>query len=497
MFYGKKAAPAKRVLQSFLKKTRLEETPMGFRVEDRGVIGWDGHNATGEIRPKPSKDPKKLAENIGMLYSKIYEHLPFIDVTTLSIGETVGGHIHLEIPQSKIEEITDNKALQTKFGKVIATLLIPILASEHKLCAASRYSTSYGKATDLRIGTTGENNEAHTVEVRGLTAEWTVTEEIANATLAYLGVVWHEMLNNINKITKNPLIFRNNTQITGTQEMLLSDYRPMINALVTEAHTLVKTFELYPLFKEEVDLIMDYEAVKKKKEEVGWNVNKGWNFTKTPKLTKKELLKERVISKRLKEINYENVRGDFSLSYNEDYNVEMFTNAVSERIAALNWGLKNEYFFFGLKKEDVGFLAANLGEDKFFSVPSNRSKEKTLDTLTKMRNRFMEFRGTSIRINPKTGKTIGGKREYIMIGIPYDIRADKNVKPLISLLYDIEQEKLKPRKYEDIPTISEKNSPEPIEENEALLDLRDIPTIDTESIARSAFRGSDGTELNN
>jgi bifunctional DNA-binding transcriptional regulator/antitoxin component of YhaV-PrlF toxin-antitoxin module len=241
---------------------------------------------------------------------------------------------------------------------------------------------------------------------------------------------------------------------------------------------------------------MDYETIKKKKEDVGWNINKGWDFVKTPKLSKKELLKERAISKRLKEINYENIRGDFSLTYNEDYNVELFTNAISERIAALNWGLKKEYFFFGLKKEDIGFLAANLKENKFFSVPSNRSKEKTLDTLTRMRDRFMDFRGTSIRIDPKTGKTIGGKREYIMIGIPYDLRVDKNIKPLISLIYDIEQEKIVPKKYEDLPEISDKDQQRPPEEDPSLQELRDIQTINPNDIARNAFRGSDGTELN-
>lgn len=502
LFYGKRKAPANKTMEAFLAKTQLEtnEKLKGYKIPNAGILGWDGHAATGEIRPDASKSPEKVAENIGTIFTKLNEVMPFMEITTLSIGEPIGGHIHLEIPTAKQTAFTDTKFKQT-LSKIMASFIMPILASEHRLCSASRYTSTYGKAGDLRIGNIENHPGVMTCEVRGMSAEWTVSKKISTATLAYLGVVWHQILKEGKAINKNPILFRNQTQVSAIQEMLLSDYRPIINTVIDGIRDVVKTFEMYPMFKEEVDFLLNTAAVRKEKEENGWNINSGWNFRKDKNITKKDVLATKKISKVLKKINYENMRGDFSLAYNNDYNVGIFTDTIAERIAALGWVLENEYFFFGLKKGDEGYAVANVAEDKYYVMPKNRDRKKVKEALERMRERFMDYRGTAIRIDPKTGKTVGGKRECILVGIPYEDRVEKDTKKFISLIWDLEKQVIKPMKFEELSVIVEKNDPTPetSPETEALNEaLEDAPTINPENIKQAIWnRDAEDIDLTN
>jgi len=503
LFLGKKMAPSKKTLIPYLSKRNLTASgDEGFKVKTHGVLGWDGHSDTGEMRPTPSNNHEKLTKNIQELYKELNKAVPFLDVTTLSISNPIGGHIHLEIPPEKTSEIIDNNQKQSIITRMIACLIIPILASEHRLCAASRYSTSYGKASDLRIENKGTT---YTVEVRGLSAEWTVNEEITKATLAYMGVIWNEILFHPENIQKSKIIFKNKTQIGAIQEMLLSDFKPIIKTVTSEIAKLVKTFELYPKYKEEVDTILNIEKIRKIKEDVGWNVNRGWNFKEEKTLTKKEILSSRTVNKKLKELNYEKNSEEYTLTYNNDYNVGLFTNAISERITALGWKLKKEYFFFGLNKEFEGYAIANINKNQFFAVPKNRPLNSTIETLEKMKNRFMDFRGKSIKIDPQTGKIVGSQRDFILVGIPYDIRADKKINSLISLIWDIDNDIKKAKKKEELTEedfILKKEAPKTTEELQAIEEekqvkeiLQEQKEIDLENLSRTIWGEQNTTEM--
>lgn len=457
LFFGKKLAKAEQAMRPFFSKERLPEVSHGYVIGTNGELGWDNHRETAEIRPVQNKDPMVLTTNIEELFKKLNETMPFIDITTLSIQETVGGHVHLEIPANKATLFSDN-AKQSAIIRIMASYIIPILASEHRICAASRYTTEYGKATNVRIEQKGS---ARTFELRGITAEWTVNKELCYATLAYLGVVWNEILTNHSNILKNEIIFKNKTQVTSVQEMLLSDYKPVIQTIIKEIEKSIKTFKLYPNFKEEIDLILDIEKTKKIKKDLGWNIKKGWNFEKIQKVSKKEILATNFVNKKLKEINFEEIKSDYSLLHNDDYNIKIFANAISERIAALGWNLQNEYLFFGLAKGTKGYAAANVGKNQYYTIPTNRPKAEIEKILKNMRKKYFDYRGTSIKIDPRTGKTIGGKRDAIMVGIPYDVRADKNIKSLIKLIWDIENDIQKHKKLEEYEELTEKGKEEP------------------------------------
>ena len=71
---------------------------MGYNIRDKGSVGWDGCNSTGELRPMFSANPHKVAENVGELIKELNNSLPIMDIITTNALAPVGGHIHFTIP---------------------------------------------------------------------------------------------------------------------------------------------------------------------------------------------------------------------------------------------------------------------------------------------------------------------------------------------------------------------------------------------------------------
>lgn len=437
MFYGNRSADAGIMFDSFFKGHEFG-AEKSIRIPTVGMIGIEGPMA--EMRPEPSSSPEGLTKNIHTLITTMYEQMPFLDLTPLSIGRPVGGHIHVDAP----EEFESSGKINCRVGRIMSTMLMPIFASEHRVCAASRFTQSgYGHANDIRYD---HKNSQLCAELRAPTSEWIATPIICKSTLAYVAVVWSEVMNNHLKLSKTDVVFKNQPQIEAVQRMILSDYKPIGESLISEIKKLVQTFKLYPAFKEECDLILNPKAAFEEKEKYGWNMYRGWGLSEQTKtVTKRSLMGEKGIREKARRMNADLINNTLAIPYNDDYNVEIYSKAITERIATLGWDIKNEYFLYGLKKGIKGFSAAKINNGEYFSIPDNALQKDVVAAVEKMKNRFLNIRGLAngTRVDPKTGKCRSGNVDAIVIGIPYDIRVEKDIKPLINLIWRIERKDIK------------------------------------------------------
>lgn len=447
LFYGQRGLDASHILRNFFGNDteKYGHVSEGYFIkggEKNGNFGWDGSSSTGELRPKATKNIYEHVDFLGNMLQAIHDKMPFVDITTLSIGSPIGGHIHVDshIPYGEDNMTSDAMKKRKRADKILMTFLLPLIASDHRISSLARLQGEYGKLSDIRYE---QKENCVTAEIRGLTAEWLTTPKIAVSTLAYITCVWNEIRKKTDELYQHPNLIRTNQHADSVHRLLLSDYNLITQALVKDLKKTIKDFELYPQFKEEIDYILNPLRVYKDKEKVGWTINRGWNFNKNqPKLTKKTLLDNRIIQEILNKEDVPNIERSFAVNYNDDYNVAMFAKAISDRVATMGWQLKNRYALFGFRKGIEGLTAIDQN-GKFYSLSTNGTRTQILQTAKNMFDRLgrdNSYGGT--RINPKTGKTVGRDSETIVIGLPYDIRAVDNVAPMIELIWRIENGKL-------------------------------------------------------
>lgn len=482
MFNGKKALDAKTIITGFLKSnTEIEPKDMGFYLKDIGEIGWDGASSTGELRTEPGDDPEIITERLRKLINFMLLHLPAIDFTTLSIGSPIGGHIHIEIPEEKMgpkeEEENDSSSLPIKkpediekereinrIKKLISTFLMPIYASEHRISSISRMTeTKYGKADDFRWHERQNNiltaEKKYTIEIRGISAEWLTTPKLTNATLAYVATIVNEIMKNNQKLIREKVVLKTKGHIDAIQTLMLSDFRIMEKFMIDRIKRLVRKFELYDKFKEEIEFILNPAKAMREKEKNGWNIGYGWKFKENKNPTKKDLMSSKKLIKNIANVNQNAIENGFTIPYNDDYNISFFAKAMADRIISQNWKLKNEYFLFGLREKINGYVAMRTDNQQFFTMPENGERKILLEICQKMTNRFqneINIPSNAIKIDPKTGKIIVNGRNQIIIGIPYEDRTRNNVKNLINLIWQIENKKLETKDHKEFTLKKEK-----------------------------------------
>lgn len=494
MFYGSRGLDASDIISNFFRNsTEVRSADSGYKIENVGVFGWDGASSTGELRPVATDNIEVMVKNIGTMLSKISEKMPFVDLTTLSIGSPIGGHIHLDdflhhLDGNRSNGIeVNNQREKTRVVRLMATYLMPVAASDHRVSAINRLnSNNYGKLYDIRFEKKGP---AITAEVRGLTAEWMTTPKIAYATFAYLATVWHELKTRSLELSKDTNILRTEEHINQMHKMLLSDYKMIEETFCKHIHKQVKTFALYKQFQEEIDFICNPSLVMKEKERVGWNINNGWSLnTKTVKPTKSVLLGKKAVAQVMKTNDIPDVERHFAIPYNDDYNVAKFSTAISERIASVNWQLKNDYFLFGMMKGVEGYGVMNSAKE-FFAIPHNRAHHATNETFERMLSRAHNrniFRGA--RIDPKNGSIREPMKNLIIIGIPYKERSVDDTRSLIEIIWKIENKKLTPQsinQFVAVPEVVGKEEPSSLSQciandEETNLNDYDVSTITRE-----------------
>jgi hypothetical protein len=347
---------------------------------------------------------------------------------------------------------------------MLGTFIAPIIASEHKISTAIRFGGgSYGRLDDVRVQ--NPRSGVTTYEVRGMTAEWACRPEIAEATLAYLGVVWNEILTKETApLLRHPTMARNNAQLQSIQQLLITEYTPILDGLIDQLYKHVQTFSAYADNKAAIDLIFDTAKCYRLKEEVGWNHFRGWNVEQSAEkptaVTKRIFLSDKQAVSAMKKMDLDVSQATpQGILYNDDFNMGKLMGTLAERLTTFNVSLNKEYYFFGLRKGANDFLIVKRENTKdkankalYYMVPTNVKKADLEDLAVRMHERYTSrSRPTGLSIDPKTGKNINAKKkEVVYIGIPYDVRAEGDVKKFLATVWDVEHEAMTGREFSTI-----------------------------------------------
>ena len=451
---GKQLHAEKTITAIFGKNKKYKShSSGGYKIEKTGGIGWDGHSETGEIRPDPANTPEGIVANLQELFNIINKEIPSAQITTLSKFTALGGHIHFEIPSK-----TEGKSPKMELvHKKLVSYLLPITLGENKINILIRNKSNYGyycsnNAFRVENHFTKPNGEAgYTYELRIPSAEWITTPKIAKATLAYLACVYNEIINNpqnFNEKSKEIQI-RTNKIGDAIQALALTEYKLLTNVLFAKIKENIKSFELYEEYKEDIEYILNPEQVLKDKIDINYNICKGWNLKeKEEEANKKDILSEKKFIEIAKTKDLESMGKLITIDYNNDLNVKIFIDILQQKMAAFNWKLNKQYFFFGIRKGIDGYII--MDKDKKIiqglEMAKTTSDKKTIEKIiTNMYDKYMSEASSDIKteINFATGKIEKTKKDIVIMGIPYNERVKLNTKNFIETVYNTDKNQIK------------------------------------------------------
>jgi len=473
---------ASRTMENLFKDKRKEN--MGFIIPHAGNIGWDTNSETGEARPNPGKTAGEIVTNMRNLFQSLIDKAPLIDISTLSVLAPVGGHIHLSVPK----EFRENAKI-TKIHRLLSMYCIPLILNDNKINMTIRKKANgYGTITDMRTQTYGscpENFNGY--EFRPLSAEWTTTPQIALGTLAYVGMIYNEIIKKTDAIKNlEEFSYRTVTQGKAIQDLILSDYMFLAKIIEKRIKTTIKNFEFYPIYEKEIKYILNHEKVTEDKKKAEYNIVKGWDLMKTKgKPSKRILCSVKAFKNAAKDLDLETSIAFSGISYNKDMNVELFAKTVSDRITVFNWKLENNYFIFGMKKGINEYIAIEKSEtglpNNIYAgknlIKSQEDKQTILDLYSRMADKA-SFGNDSVTkaINKIIGTT--HEKKTVIIGIPYDTRIDKNTTSLVKLIYNIENNRIKNAEDLNALIVPQENKSDQEESITECMKKQDNPIID-------------------
>ena len=464
---------AKQTMQIALSRKpgfKADGKEMGFEVEPFGNIGWDGSSSTAEIRPNASSKPQDVVNNIGGMFKAFIKHIKFCDMSTISEHSSVGGHIHLEIPKG--EKWTAEK--KNTIHRRMASFYLPLMIAENKTNLNLRLKQTYGALKDNRIeqkfkyedGTPG-----FTYEFRCPSAEWLTTPKIAQATIAYMGVVYHEVLKHSKNFTKfSDIIYKSDKQGDALQTLAIMEFDILTQSILARVKKYIRTFEMYPYYKDEIEYLFNAKQVVKDKQKADYNIAIGWNLIGKTIPKKSEILSSK---KKIQGIaaqkDFDNLKSVINIHYNADTNVALFADSLKDRVAAFNWKLKNNYFLFGMRKGIDTIIAKNLKREYLTGQKIIKTvlEREYLDKLfEKMGTKFNSSSGVlnNATLDFMTGKIKDMRESVIIIGIPYSMRIEENIKPFLNFIWSLEKG--------DIPKMSKKDETKLINDTELPVEQR-------------------------
>ena len=408
-----------------------------------GELGVDGHAETAEIRPKATNDPKEMATNIGKIYQKFAEIThPEIDGFVTSKFLNVGGHIHFEmIPSLPYNRDTYHRNLQDW----LATFFVPVFLSENKISVLQRVSSgSYGRFKDWR-----EHNptaDVRTHEFRTPTPEWTLTPKLVECTMAYMGVVYHEFINHVEKHVDvvNQIGLCDENMQDAAQIFFLNKSELVADAFMRIIKKTIPTFELYPEYKEQCDYIMNYKQVIKDKEKVEYSLKKGWNLMTAKAMTEKDFKykKKKASDPNVSPVSIHPTIGYLLPSYGQEIGVEKYAQQFALFLAEKKKPLKHSYYFFGLRKDYGTFIGLDA-KNNFYGTPID--EEDVNITIREEGCEPMETKKSVIFSNLQNRMTrrLLNSRCTIAIGIPKAARLETgfDFQGLLNVIKDCEQGK--------------------------------------------------------
>lgn len=443
---------AKNSIEVLMKgKKDVSPSPNGgYEYKEFGEIGWDGAHATGEVRPKFAKTADAIAQNLKELFGKLHEYAPLFEISTLSYFASVGGHMHFGLPS-----VYNTEAKIAGFHKKLASFYLPLMLSESKINLQLRNRSSYGQLTDFRTANRESGgSRALVYEFRAPSAEWITTEKIALSTLAYMGTVANEIINHPKKMAAlSGIYYHTQEQARALQSLALTEYKIVTQALFNEIKKNIKTFEFYPTYKKEIDYILNPLRVIADKKKAHYNIVHGWGFKDVCNLpSRKDLVNSKKMEVIMKErnIDLDTSKAFIDISYNNDTNVENFSNALSQRVAVYNWRLKNTYFLFGVRKGIEKYIVWDDEENIYTGsdmIKTTGDKDSISTLYRRMMNKYQEAtrsqKTTSSAAAILKDLEADTEGKLYLIGIPYDERVKLNVNPFLELVHSLESNAMK------------------------------------------------------
>ena len=441
-----KRADASQTLRKILKgKKEFDDTGDGFKLDGHGMIGWDGASQTGEMRVKPENSPQEATNHFAAIFKAVAPYVNMFELSTLSTHASIGGHVHFEIPEMATKW---NSERLIGIHRRMASFYLPILLSENKTNLALRTTQGYGGLKDYRM----ENHfnwpsgrSGYTYEFRVPSAEWMTTPKLINATLAYLGVIYHEILEHPKRFNEfSDIVFKSDKMAEALQALAIQEYELVTKQMIKRIRAYIKTFELYPLFQEECDYILSVKEPYKDKVKAGYNILNGFDLAvKETKISKRQFTSSKAIKEISKTKDIDSLKSFVNIHYNKDTKVSLYAEAITTRMAAWNMKFKNTYFLFGIRK-GINALIAKSMDGKYIAgkdiLKTVSDVGKTDELFKRIGEKFnsMHDLDDMWELNVLTGKAENVKNKAVIIGIPYDMRVDENVKPFLDLVWNIE-----------------------------------------------------------
>lgn len=439
--YNNQIIQANTLIQTLLnEKEKKSKSEQGYKIKKAGEIGWDGCCATAELRPSPTTTPIELTQNIKQLFESITQKTNLFTFSTSSDTFPVGGHIHFQIDNKLVQHPELLKTLHQR----LVSFYLPIQLGEEIYNIKTRKYNNYGNFNDFKVECRNPNekdNKKHiyTFEFRTPSAEWLTTPAITNATIAYLAVVWNEIIHQPKSFKKSEeLLLNNSYQNNAIQSLAISQYGVITEIILDKIRKHIKHFEMYEDYKTEINFILNPQKILKEKEKNNFEITKGWKLIQPSQITTSNQLKDtKRIKEKTKNINIETFFHLIEIHSNNDYNINTIVQEIKTRIISCNFPLKNQYIFYGLKKGIPDYIIAV--EKETTRKPSFIKGKEIIKTI----NDLQTIEKTITYIFDKHKEKKNKKRNFIAIGIPYDIRIEpsKTINSIIDILFDIEKTK--------------------------------------------------------
>ena len=451
------------------KEFKPGKSDKGFSVGKFGEVGWDGADGTAELRPSPSNSPKEIVKNIAGILAAMSKHITICDMTTMSEFCSIGGHIHLEVAKGEMWSAEKTNTIH----KRMSSFYLPLLISENKTNLSLRLKQGYGTLKDQRIEEHfihDDGKPGYTYEFRSPSAEWLTTPKLAEATLAYMGTVYHEILNNPKNFENfNDLIYKNEKQAEALQNLAIMEFSLLTETIVKTAHKYIKTFEMYDTHKELIEYLFNPAQVIKDKQKANYDITQGWGFAKTATVPKKKQIMstKKQIQKIASKEDFDALKKVMNIHYNDDTNVALFAESFKDRVAAFNWKLKNNYFIFGVRK-GIDTIIAQNGKGEYLKgeeiIKTLLDKNQMDNLFKKMNTKFntQNSGGNTITIDFATGKAKDARKKSILIGLPYKMRIEEDLTAFLNLIWSLEtEETIKKSLKEEVDLINDLELPIP------------------------------------
>jgi len=441
---------AEQTMKLMLKgKKQFKIKGPGYEIGKYGNLGWDGAASTAEIRPSPENYPQKVVSNMANMFKEMIKHIKICDMSTISEFSPTGGHIHLEIPKDKKWKTNEQNIIQRR----LSSFYLPILISENKTNLNLRLRQGYGSLKDHRVNkkfSHPDGSDGFTIEFRAPSAEWLTTPKTAIATLSYIAVVYHEIINHPKKFEKyNDIIFKSDKQGDALQTLAIMEFNLLTTTILKKVKKYIRTFEMYPHYKKEIEYLFNPKQVIRDKQKANYDIALGWGLSEKTTLPKKSeiLCNKKKIQDIAEKTDFDILKRVMNVSYNNDTNVTLFAETFKDRIAAFNWKLKNNYYIFGMRKGMPEIIAKDLKGNYLTGTKTIKTfldLDETEHLFARMMDKFnsgnnmSQFPNNST-IDFLTSKPKDLRESTIIIGIPYEMRIKENTKPFLSFLWSLEK----------------------------------------------------------